>query len=323
MWGKRRAGLRRRVVAALLVAAAVGVAAEAPNALASCGEPVAPFGSTPCEGVRPGAVAIVPDALNPPWEEWCTLAFMIQVGGQRYMSTAGHCAADATGGRQWMEDGEIAWKRGEGAPVYDRDKRRIGEFAYAVFEGGEVAADFDFALIRLDPGVNASPEVCHFGGPTAINSDIVPITTPVMLHYYGTTWGGGHLPPLGSSEPADGQWLLPARTGLANGLPDTQRAYFYGHAFIGDSGAPVLSEDRRAVGIVSGLAEAESTEESTVHVGVQNATRLGPALDRAGRFLGRKLTLVTAHDTHAASSDLSATLDETDATVGELGASVE
>ena len=48
----------------------------------------------------------------------------------------------------------------------------IGEFAYAVLEDPK-----DFALIRLDPGVEASPEMCHFGGPTGIFEGDTPDTT--------------------------------------------------------------------------------------------------------------------------------------------------
>jgi SAM-dependent MidA family methyltransferase len=55
---------------------------------------------------------------------------------------------------------------------------RIGEFAYAILQDPK-----DFALIRLDPGVAANPQMCHFGGPTGV----IPLRTFSRVTYAGLT----------------------------------------------------------------------------------------------------------------------------------------
>ena len=67
----------------------------------------------------------------------------------------------------------------------------------------------DFALIELDAGVPVNAQMCHFGGPTAINSD--QPTGPVVLHHYGN----GLV--LGTA--------LPARSGVALGMPDADHVF--------------------------------------------------------------------------------------------------
>src|SRR5207247_718894 len=62
--------------------------------------------------------------------------------------------------------GEMAWAPGTGPVARDADGNPIGEFAYAILQDPK-----DFSLIRLDPLVEASAAMCHFGGPTAVNDD--------------------------------------------------------------------------------------------------------------------------------------------------------
>lgn len=262
---------------ALLVAVAAAAVVAPTTAAASCGEPGAhdaePFGTTACPGVRPGALMM---QSPPPFEGGCTFGFMFRGGGSKFIATAGHCAGVRSGD-------EKRWAAGDGPEVLDESRRRIGEFAYAVVGDELHATDFDFALIRLDEGVKASPEVCHFGGPTGINADIVPVTAPVTIHYYGQTYLGGRA--LVGGEP-----LVPARTGIATGLPNPARAYFYGHVWFGDSGAPVLTKDGRAVGVLGGPGEADSSG----HAGLVSVPRLGPQIKRASAYLGHNLKLILA-----------------------------
>ena len=84
--------------------------------------------------------------------------------GSRYIGTAGHCILGESpiGG----DVGEESWAPGTGPVARDGDGNRIGEFAYAILQDPK-----DFALIRLDPGVAANPQMCHFGGPTGTNTD--------------------------------------------------------------------------------------------------------------------------------------------------------
>jgi hypothetical protein len=129
----------------------------------------APVGAAEtCPGVRPGAI------VNSDVGQ-CTLNFLFQGSdGNKYIGTAGHCAleAPAIGGQA----GEKRWAPGSGPVATDADGNRIGEWAYAILQDPK-----DFSLIRLDPGVQSSPQLCHFGGPTGINSDTPRIDEPTVL----------------------------------------------------------------------------------------------------------------------------------------------
>jgi hypothetical protein len=239
----------------------------------------APFASTPCEGVRPGGVLVnstapvVGEALpENAGDGHCTMGFLFRSGRDRFVSTAGHCSGVAEGTEQ-------VWRPGEGQVVNDNRGRRIGEFAYAVADGRH-GVYLDFGLVRLDPGVDASPEVCHFGGPTGVNRDIVPASKLVELPYYGAGVAVGYVP--GAK-----QWTLPARTGFAQGLVGSRRVLFDGPAFEGDSGGPVLSSDGRAVGLISDVGDAGTDDGA----GLTKAVRIGPQIDQAERALQRKLRL--------------------------------
>lgn len=99
--------------------------------------------------------------------------------------------------------GEASWPPGTGPEARDGDGNRVGEFAYAVVEEPR-----DFALVRLDDGVPAGREMCVFGGPTGINADRP--ATPVVLQYVGSGALVGE--------------VMPARQGLALGMPDPDHA---------------------------------------------------------------------------------------------------
>lgn len=235
-----------------------------------------------CEGVRPGSV-LMPMG--------CTAGFLFRAGRDRYVSTAGHCAGlyGTDDGLLFPQARERVWARGAGASVYDRDGSRIGEFAYALYTRedptpGPLPRDADLALIRLDRGVAWSPQMCFFGGPTAIDLDRRPVTEPVELNYFGNTVAGGY-------DYVRGEWIRPARRGVANGTPDEHRVMVLGHASFGDSGAPVATTDGRAVGLLSGPPDGIPLDG---HAGTFVVTRLSPQISRAEVVLGRKLRLLTA-----------------------------
>ena len=151
----------------------------------------APLGTGSCPGVRPGAVVESDNGQ-------CTFNFLFQgTDGGRYIGTAGHCILgdDPLGG----DAGEQTWAAGSGPEARDGEGNPIGEFAYAILQDPK-----DFALIRLDPGVAANAQMCHFGGPTGVNTDRG--ATPVVLHHFGQGVGVGT--------------VLPARSALAIGMPD-------------------------------------------------------------------------------------------------------
>jgi hypothetical protein len=226
----------------------------------------APIGTGACPGVRPGAIVQSDNGQ-------CTLNFLFQGSdGRRYMGTAGHCilGEDPLGG----DAGERSWAPGAGPEARDGAGNRIGEFAYAVLQDPK-----DFALIRLDPGVAANPQMCHFGGPTGVNTDTG--SAPVVLQHFGQGVGVGT--------------VLPARSALALGTPDPDHVYAAGAVVPGDSGSGIISSDGRAVGVIvtTGL-HTGAIGTAGVDAGSMGVTRLAPQEARAEQVMGLTLSLQTA-----------------------------
>ena len=269
----------------------------------AAGEP-APVGSGPCPGVRPGGrvVTRIGD---------CTLNFLFKApDGTRYIGTAGHCVDPGTEYtfKDSDSDGnghiEKVWAWGSGPAARDSARHRFGEFVYTVVDPPK-----DFALIRLDPGVEASPEMCHFGAPRGVSTTTTDTMSPVVLRYYGNAEGVGD--------------VAPARSAVALGTPDPDHIYATGLALPGDSGAGVMTADGLAIGVlvtfgyqIPGLpalpglpvpflpgppsagatraaGEVPQANENGVDVGTMGITRLGPQLARAAEKLGVALELVT------------------------------
>jgi hypothetical protein len=158
---------------------------------------------------------------------------------------------------------------------------RIGEFAY-----GATGIRADFALIRIDRHVHASPQMCHFGGPTDRNDD--GGSEPVLLHYYGTGFLTGRI-----SVVPEGVGLgrvAPGRSAFAVGLDDPDWVFAFGTGTYGDLGSPVISSDGRAVG----LLVFAGVVRSGIHSGTLGIMRLGPQVQGAEARLKIGLELVTA-----------------------------
>lgn len=267
-----------RVVPALLAALALSVAAQPAGALVPSlggaadssleGEPCRligvpaadPVGTGPCSGVRPGALVQTPLGS-------CTLNFLFAGSdGQRYIGTAGHCILD--------DEEERSWGAGLGPAAMDASGDRIGEFAYAVLDDPK-----DFALIRLDAGVPADPQMCHFGGPTGLNRDAP--TEPVVLNHYGRGVVVGD--------------VVPGRTALAaTGMPSRDTVEAIGAVVPGDSGSGIVSDDGRAVGVVVTVGVSVGIAGGQPVVGDVGVTRIGPQKDRAEAVLDIDLNLRTA-----------------------------
>ena len=228
----------------------------------------APFGTGTCPGVRPGAIVLT-DAGQ------CTLNFLFQGSdGSRYIGTAGHCILGTSpfGG----DVGEMAWAPGTGPVARDSEGNPIGEFAYAILQDPK-----DFSLIRLDPLVEASAAMCHFGGPTAVNDDLPGLTEPVVLNWFGNGVGVG--------------LVLPARSAVAMGMPSPDHVFADGAAAPGDSGSGVISSDGRAVGVLVTVGvHTASIGSDGLDAGLIGMTRLTPQVERAQQVLGVDLALQTA-----------------------------
>jgi hypothetical protein len=232
---------------------------------APVGEEATPVGVGSCPGVRPGALVRSPIGT-------CTFNYRFDgvtydgLGNAittRYIGTGGHCIL--------QQNGEQTWAAGTGPVARNAANQRIGEFAYAVLGGVR-----DFALIRIDAGVEANPQMCHFGGPTGINDDRA--SGLVELQHFGQGLA------LGSA--------IPARTAVANGMPDPDRVAANGAAVFGDSGSGINSADGRAVGVIVTIGVHWYGGVQTA--GFMGITRLSPQLRRAEQSLGATLHLVTA-----------------------------
>jgi len=274
--------LRNRLIL-LSAIAAMAVAVAAPQAASAAtgnnwtlgGKPcklippanaAAPVGTGTCPGVRPGAI-VQSDAGQ------CTFNFLFTgSNGARYMGTAGHCILGESpiGG----DVGEESWAPGTGPVATDADGNRIGEFAYAILQDPK-----DFALIRLDAGVQASAQMCHFGGPNGTNND--QGSAPVVLNHFGNGVGIGS--------------VLPARSHLALGTPSPDHVYANGVAAPGDSGSGVISSDGRAVGVLVTVGiHTAGIGTAGVDAGLVGITRITPQVARAQQVLGTGFTLQTA-----------------------------
>jgi len=264
----RRAALGAMALLAMVLMTAEGLASRpASTSLAaaenpSCNRTVSslaqPVGTGPCPGVRPGAMILSDEGS-------CTMNFLFKGNdGRRYIGTAGHCILAG--------NGEAVYKGRTGPEARDADGNRIGRFAYAVLK-----APKDFALVRLDKGVKSDAQMCHFGGPTEINDDIT--TDTVVLEFFGNGLGIGSIPV--ANVPT-----LPARSAVANGMPDPDHVSALGAAAPGDSGSGINSEDGRAVGVVVTIGSNG--------IGI---TRIAPQLARAEKQLRVDLKLLTAPPT--------------------------
>jgi hypothetical protein len=227
----------------------------------------APVGTGTCPGVRPGAIVSSDKGQ-------CTFNFLFNGSdGRQYIGTAGHCILgdSAIGGGDF---GEESWAPGTGPEARDASGNRIGEFAYAILQDPK-----DFALIRLDPGVQANPGMCHFGGPTATN-DQLPGGL-VVLNHYGNGLGIGS--------------VLPARSAVALGMPNPDHVFANGVALPGDSGSGVISSDGRAVGVLVTVGvHTGSIGTGGIDAGLIGITRITPQVNRAEQVLGADMTLQTA-----------------------------
>lgn len=238
----------------------------------------APFGVAPistCPGVRPGSYAYIAGSGT------CTLGFLfVGSDGKRYISTAGHCVPALYDPLDPFasKPNEVSYPDQTGPEVQDLRGTPIGNVAY-----GHLGGTHDFALIRLNlyGQTNSNPQMCYFGGPTGVNTDIN--SSPMLLHHYGNGLGAGQ--------------SVPARSATAPfGLPSSSAVIATGLGISGDSGSPVIGADGRAIGL---LVATGAIRDGTSQAGTLLITRpfsgTSSQVDKARQKLGlSSLTLQTA-----------------------------
>jgi hypothetical protein len=201
----------------------------------------------------------------------CTLGFLF-AGSDRaaYMSTAGHC----------VQSGELqrrTWPKGEG-PVVSTDQGRIGRIVFAEnAKDPDVRDDYDFALVRLDAGVTGSPAIRSYGAPVGVNDE--QAAGPHVLRVYGH----GVAVSLVSRE----------RQLIAPNTRNKDHVYAHGPLLFGDSGAPVIDEDGRAVGTVLGAGLRFGSGDVQNDLSPNIIGRLGPVVKHASDALRIRLVLRT------------------------------
>jgi hypothetical protein len=165
------------------------------------------------------------------------------------------------------------------------------EYAVAVHVplSGGVTEWRDFGLIRLDDGVPASAEMCHFGGPTGLNDDLHG--RPTLLHHVGHGDKVAH-PCSGPGDVCDTN-LLTARTAVAPfGMPQPSIIGAYGVIRPGDSGSGAIDDRGEAVGVMNAIGPGVF---SPSNIGPVFVYRLGPMIEDARVLLGLdELVLQTA-----------------------------
>lgn len=204
----------------------------------------------------------------------CTLGFLfIGSDGAAYMSTAGHCLL---GG----EEARRAWKPGAG-PRASTGDGQLGRVVFAENVPTSSGDDyFDFALIRVDPGVEPTSEVRALGTPGRINDS--RSDTAALLRLYGQGTGVSA--------------VAPARDLVATSLKHADHVYAHGAAVIGDSGAPVVDAEGAAVGTLLGAGGIPyGVGLGGVEVGHDAALnrigRLSPVLQHATAATGIRFAL--------------------------------
>ncbi|HUR69002.1 MAG TPA: hypothetical protein VM370_07120 [Candidatus Thermoplasmatota archaeon] len=176
-----------------------------------------------CEGLSPGDELNVGNFI-------CTLGFLVADPNGLYFTTAGHCIhVDET------------------ASTPDVGDWGVGVFHYLEPETGsetDGSPGHDFALIRVDPDAYGSlnPKMCGYDGPNGLYNE-TPGSGGVQTYGHGLVFG-------------DAGDIFGAPTNARPGVglqSDGDAFYWFGMNTPGDSGGAVLSDDGRAIGVLTHL----------------------------------------------------------------------
>lgn len=229
------------------------------------------FTASPGLAAGPTAPLVRPGLTYTLGTSGCSFAFLFRGSDRRdYAATAAHCVLATDAKRLW---------RGDGPRVLTPDGRAVGRFAYAHLQAGaQPTKDVDFAFIRLDRGLFGNPQMCAWGGPTAMLTTEVNKRTE--LHHNG----GGQ----GVSD------VAPTRTALTDRIPRNPRVHALGAVAFGDSGSGTTTPEGTAVGINVTIEPYLSGDGNGTFAYSMGLQRLDLAVAEASKALGVRLSLRTA-----------------------------
>lgn len=230
----------------------------------------------PSKDLRPGVGLVVEQGTRA-----CTAGFVLRdgAGGRTFLATAGHCFLDAATCATPLPG--LAGAQANATAALPEGPRPIGRFAYVSF------------LAMQASGVT-DPYECYYGDFALIEVDaaLAPRVSPVPL--VGAAPTALRATPLADGESVtvisalQGSGVAKAGRIVANADPNPAARQVYATATVecgpGDSGAPVLDAQGKAVGIVL-------TQPGPRQCGIGPLAAL---LARAEATLGVKLVLATA-----------------------------
>lgn len=236
-------------VRAILILALVTLSiAPPPSGAADCPSIPSPD-DLGCEGLHPGARIVTESSAGR-----CTLNFVWTNATRTFIGTAGHCVALGQRVRQ---------------PGHEPFGTVVARSPIA----GPATDDFALILVDEDAAAGVDPRVAQWGGPAGVFAGPVFKGLPVVHTGHGYLNGDDPYPP--RPRPGVGSdW---------NGRSFS----FYGYAYGGDSGSPVLTATGEAVGIIVRGPTGQKTYE-------------GPTIQRAQAIVAEQvpslgqLTLATA-----------------------------
>jgi len=215
-----------------------------------------------CYGIRPGALYHVKGGPD------CTAGFLLRGTDRFYIVTAAHCARQV-GAPVWF----FHPSRDLSTFEYPRMEARPPDAHVTVVGEGWGRADGkperDFALLELAPSAlpYLSPSVCLWGGPLGLRDAPGTTLEAVYLYGHGILYHG-------RAEAREGRGLS------WDGGPS-----FYAHApaELGDSGAPLLDENRFAVGHLTNMNYGTSSSAKGIVRGLHLQALLAiPELEALG-----------------------------------------
>ncbi|MDQ2788743.1 MAG: serine protease [Actinomycetota bacterium] len=224
------------------VAAVVSVAVMVPGTAAAAGPTWAPSAQAT---IHPGVNTITGAGE-------CTANFVFYNATDEFIGQAAHCAGT---GAPTETSGCTSATQPLGTPVKIVGASKPGTLVYSSWitmaKSGEKDAntcDFnDFALVKIDPADRGkvNPSVPFFGGPTAISTTAIATGQRILTYGNSPLRGGVSAlsPKVGFSlGDAGGGWSHSCYT-VTPGVP-------------GDSGSAVLTNDGKALGVLTSLALA-------------------------------------------------------------------